>query len=294
METVEFLGQTCLVLENDSLRLLATRSVGPRLLALIPRGGENLFAELPDLTISRPGQQDFHFYGGHRLWHAPEEPNRTYLADDQPVEVEELPDGLRLSQTERASGIRKTIEVRLPEAGPRVLVTHLLANVGPWPISCAPWAITQLKVGGVAILPQSQAQTGVLPNRALAIWPYADLTSPYVHWGNRYILLEARMASPFKIGFPNPRGWLAYWWHGMLFVKRAAYEAGAYYYDFGSSSECYCNDRFLELETLAPARLLECGQSASHQERWEVYSDAPYPRDEVSAEELVQKFHLEE
>lgn len=294
METVEFLGQTCLVLENDSLRLLVTRSVGPRVLALIPRGGENLFAELPNLTISQPGQQDFHFYGGHRLWHAPEEPARTYLPDDQPVEVEELPSGLRLSQEECSNGIRKTIEVRLAGMGPRVFVTHFLTNRGPWPISCAPWAITQLKVGGVAILPQSQAQTGVLPNRALAIWPYADLTNPGIHWGNRYILVEARMASPFKIGFPNPRGWLAYWWNEILFVKRAAYEPGAYYYDFGSSSECYCNDRFLELETLAPSRLLECGQSVSHHETWEVYNDVPRPHNEADVDEQVRRFHLEE
>ncbi len=294
METVEFLGQTCLALENDALRLLVTRSVGPRVLALIPRGGENLFAELADLALSRPGRQDFYFYGGHRLWHAPEEPNRTYLPDDQPVEVEELPDGLRLSQLESANGIRKTIEVCLPKVGPRVYVTHLLANVGPWPISCAPWAITQLKVGGVAILPQSQAPMGVLPNRALAIWPYTDLTSPYVRWGNRYILVEARMTSPFKIGFPNPRGWLAYWWNGMLFVKRATYEEGASYYDFGSSSECYCNSRFLELETLAPARRIECGQSVTHQEIWEVYRGAARPHDETDVDELVRIFHLEE
>lgn len=294
METVEFLGQTCLSLENASLRLLVTQSVGPRVLALAPRGGENLFAELPDLAIELPDRPAFHFYGGHRLWHAPEEPTRTYLPDDRPVEVEALPDGLRLTRVEPPNGIRKTIEVHLPDERPRVIVVHSLTNLGPWPISCAPWAITQCKIGGVAILPQSQAATGVLPNRTLAIWPYADLNNPCVHWGNRYILVEARMASPFKIGFPNPRGWLAYWWNGMLFVKRAAYDPQACYYDFGSSSECYCNEHFLELETLAPIHHLECGQSVSHEERWEVYSGAPRPRDEAAVDELVAMFHLEE
>ncbi len=293
METVEFLGQTCLSLESDSLHLLVTQSVGPRILALAPRGGENLFAELPDLGIERPGQQPFRFYGGHRLWHAPEEPVRTYYPDDRPVEVDPLPDGLRVSQIEPPNGIRKTMEIRLLEGRPQVVVTHILTNLGPWPIACAPWAITQCKVGGVAILPQSQAATGVLPNRSLAIWPYTDLNSPCVRWGNRYILVEARMSSPFKIGFPNPRGWLAYWWNGMLFVKRAAYDPRASYYDFGSSSECYCNDRFLELETLAPTSLLECGQSVSHEERWEVYSGAPRPKDEAAVDELIRMFHLE-
>jgi len=263
-------------------------------LALMVGGGENLFAELPALGIERPGQPTFHFYGGHRLWHAPEEPARTYLPDDQAVEVETLSDGVRVSQVETLTGMRKTMEVRLPAGRPRVVVTHTLTNLGLWPVSCAPWAITQLKVGGVAILPQSQVDTDVLPNRALAIWPYTDLNSPFVHWGNRYILLEARMPSPFKIGFPNPRGWLAYWWNRTLFVKRAPYDARAYYCDFGSSSECYCNEHFLELETLGPMRLLERGAATSHVETWEVYPDAPQPGDEAAAEALVQKFNLEE
>ena len=147
---------------------------------------------------------------------------------------------------------------------------------------------------GVAILPQSQEQSGFLPNRSLALWPYTDIANPHVIWGNRCVLLRAEIQEgAFKIGFPNPRGWLAYWLDGTLFVKRAAFNAQADYYDFGSSSECYCNDRFIELETLAPISRLTPGESATHTETWELYADVDFPKDENAAQEIVEKLGLE-
>jgi hypothetical protein len=101
------------------------------------------------------------------------------------------------------------------------------------------------------------------------------------------------MPSPFKVGFPNPRGWLAYWLGGTLFVKRAAFDAQATYYDFGSSSECYCNDQFLELETLAPISKMAPGESATHTETWELYADVDFPADEDVVQGIVEKLGLE-
>ncbi|MGB7872807.1 MAG: hypothetical protein WBL25_00375, partial [Anaerolineales bacterium] len=168
-----------------------------------------------------------------------------------------------------------------------------LTNRGLWPVECAPWAITQFRTGGVAILPQSREQTEVLPNRTLALWPYTDIASPQVSWGNRYTLVRAEMQDPFKVGFPNPRGWLAYWLDSTLFVKRAVYDANANYYDFGSSSECYCNDRFLELETLAPIGKLAPGESVTHAETWELYADVEFPENKDAAQAIVEKLGLE-
>ena len=160
-------------------------------------------------------------------------------------------------------------------------------------MECAPWAITQLKTGGVAILPQSEEKTDFLPNRSLALWSYTDIASPHVVWGNRYMLVHAEMQSPFKVGFPNVRGWLAYWQAGTLFVKRAAFDPQAAYFDLGSSSECYCNDKFLELETLAPISILNPGESVTHTETWELYSVVDFPKDENTAQAIVEKYGLE-
>ncbi len=294
MQTTKFLDLDCVPLENAALSLLVTQSVGPRIISLRFHGGDNLFAELPEYVTERSDGQVYHFYGGHRLWHAPESMPRTYALDDEPVEISSTNDGLSVSKpAERETGIEKSIQISLVEQKPQVIVRHMLTNRALWAVECAPWAITQVKTGGVAILPQSREQTEFLPNRALALWPYTDVTSPNVSWGDRTILVRAEMPGPFKVGFPNPRGWLAYWLDGTLFVKRAAFDPGAQYYDFGSSSECYCNQRFLELETLGPVSRLEPGESVTHTETWELYADVDYPADEDVAQRIVEKLGLE-
>ena len=295
MNTTKFLDFDCVSLENTFLHLLVTRSVGPRVISLRFNGGKNLFAELPDFVAERPDGGKFHFYGGHRLWHAPENMPRTYMQDDDPVDIVPRQTGLLVTQpVEVQTGIEKSMLISLVDEKPQVILRHTLTNRGLWPVECAPWAITQLKTGGVAILPQSQQQTEVLPNRSLAFWPYTEIANPQVSWGNQHILVRAEMRErTFKIGFPNRRGWLAYWLAGALFVKRAAYDPQVAYYDFNSSSECYCNGRFIELETLAPISTLEPGASVTHAETWELYDGVDYPADEGEAQSLAEKLGLE-
>jgi hypothetical protein len=294
METVNFMGHECVLLENGIIKLALSRSIGPRILSLGFADGKNLLAELPSFVAECPGSGTFHFYGGHRLWHAPEELSRTYLPDDSPVEIVPTENGCLVTQdVEVKTGLQKSIEICLQGDAPRVVITHRLTNHGLWDVTCAPWAITQLKTAGVAILPQTRSDTGVLPNRSLAMWAYTNPADPNVIFGKNYILVNADMKSPFKVGFSNPRGWLAYWLDNTLFVKRAKYEAQSAYYDFGSSSECYCNDKFLELETLAPITTIVPQASVAHVETWELYKNVNRPRDEKDAQSLVEKLNLE-
>ena len=294
MKSTKFLDFDCVSLENASLRLMVIQSGGPRVISLRLSGGDNIFAELPDFKAELPDGEKFHFYGGHRLWHAPESMPRTYIPDDEPVDIVPTQNGLLITQqVEVQTGIEKSIQISLVEDKPQVIVHHILTNKGLWPVETAPWAITQLKAGGVAILPQSQEQTGFLANRSLVLWPYTDIASSHVSWGNFYILVRAEMQlGAFKVGFPNPRGWLAYWLDGTLFVKRAAFDAQAGYFDFGSSSECYCSDKFIELETLAPIGTLAPGASVTHTETWELHADVEAPMDEDAAQAIVEKLEL--
>jgi hypothetical protein len=295
MQTIQFLGLECVPLENKSISLLVTQSAGPRILSLRLTGGENLFAELPNETLDCPGKGKFHFFGGHRLWHAPEDPARTYLPDDGPVEMLPLENGLKVTQqVEAGTGIEKSMHIRLPEEGAKVTIRHTLTNRGLWPVECAPWAITQMKLGGAAILPQSTRDTGVLANRPLVIWPYTDINDAHLQLGNRYIFIRTgRESGAVKLGFPNPRGWLAYWQNGALFVKKAAFDPAALYYDFGSSSQCYCDHRFLELETLAPVSVIPPGGSVSHTEGWEVFDNIDFSPDEDRVQALIEELGLE-
>jgi hypothetical protein len=295
--TSQLAGYDCSKLENDSVALWVTRSVGPRIMGLALAGGDNLLADLPDETTVCPGVGTFSFRGGHRLWYAPEDMRRTYLPDDAPPSFAEVENGLVVTQpVEVGTGIQKSLTITLPGPEARVVVDHTLHNRGTETLDLAPWAITQLKKGGSAILPQATAledEFGLLPNRQLTLWPYTRINAAHVAWGDCYILVRATMEEgAFKIGFPNPAGWLAYALDGTLFVKQAAYQPDAAYFDRGSSSECYCNSRFLELETLGPRTALAPGESATHREIWTLYGGVPMPADEAAVQALVARLQL--
>lgn len=294
MKNLYYKNLTCISLENKVLTLIITKSVGPRILSLQFQGGENLFAEAPNFKIKRPDGQLYHFYGGHRLWHAPEHLQRSYVPDDAPVDVRPKGDGVLVTQpVEAETGLEKSLHVTLSGDKAQVQIEHRIKNRGLEAATFAPWTITQFKTGGVAILPQRVDDTGVLPNRSLTLWQYTDIAAPQVTWGNRYLLVHAVMRKPFKIGFPNYRGWLAYWFNGTLFVKRAGFNPQKEYYDANSSSECYCNDKVLELETLAPITCVVPGQSATHLERWEVYGKVERPNNEATAQKIVERLGLD-
>lgn len=95
-----------------------------------------------------------------------------------------------------------------------------------------------------------------------------------------------------KIGFPNPAGWLGYAIENTLFVKHAAYQPDETYFDRGSSSQCYCDPRFLELETLGPRTNLAPGESVTHRELWTLYSGIQFRSDEAATQELVDEHGL--
>jgi len=290
MKTIEYLGQSCIELSNGGLTLAVTESVGPRVLSLRVENSPNIFAQLPDTTLECPGKGTFHLYGGHRLWHAPEEPSRTYLPDDRPIEVLPLADGVWVkAPVEPETDIQKGLKIQLKPGSNRVQIEHILENKGVWPVTCAPWAITQMAPGGTALLPQNTDlwdDNPTLPNRPVVLWPYTDINNPAITWGNDVTLVQAKMREGMlKIGYPNPRGWLAYWLDGTLFIKRAGFDPKAQYFDFGCSSECYCNPQFLELETLGPVTTLKPGEIVSHLETWEAHAKINWPSD---VNELLQ------
>lgn len=280
-------------LQNESLQLKIARSIGPRILWLSLKNEPNLLAELPGVKTLRPDGKAYNFYGGHRLWRSPEDAMLSYGLDDSPVEIIPIENGLRITKAnEMDTGIEKTILVVLPDQSPKVIITHQLKNCGSIPVYCSPWAITQFRTGGTAILPMNNVDTGFLPNRNLVLWPYTDLGNRNIQLGPQFLLLNAAMEAPFKIGFANPVGWLAYWLEEILFVKYAGYEPHATYPDFGSSSECYCNNQFLELETLGPLQEIQPGDSIQHIETWELHRAPTRPYTEDDVQQFIEKVRL--
>lgn len=290
----DYAGYPCLKLDNGAINLWLITSAGPRIIGFSLAGGDNVLAILPDLTLPTAENRVYRLRGGHRLWHAPEDRTRTYMPDDLPPLIEEIENGVRATQPlESITGIEKKICVTLPDERPRAVVEHKLTNRGIWPVELAPWAITQLKPGGLGILPQPTADTGLLPNRRLAIWPYTNVKSPFIHWGDRFIFIEAKLENDaLKIGWANPSGWLAYAVDNTLFVKEAPYQADAAYFDYGSSSECYCGEAFIELETIGPRVTLQPGQSTSHREVWSLHAGVGLTADEGAAAQIAADLTL--
>lgn len=270
---IEFHGMPTRSLGNEHLRLDYLAEAGPRIVRLCLAGSDdNLLADAIDVSWDTP-YGIYHLFGGHRLWHAPEAPSRSSVPDDRGLEIWKLPDGVRLSgAVEAPTGIRKTIEIRLQEDRAGVAVRHTLRNEGLWPVELAAWAITQVPLGGVAVLPLTAPEASrVLPNRQLVLWPYTRLTDPRLHLHDDYVLIDGAAGErQFKLGYFNHAGWLAYLRNGVCFCKRFAPQPGRPHADLNCNAEVFCNDRFLEVETVGPLVRLEPGQETVHDEVWQI------------------------
>ena len=103
-----------------------------------------------------------------------------------------------------------------------------------------------------------------------------------VQWDDEFILFKADpLLPPFKIGYLNSHGWMAYWFEGVLFRKTFDVMQGLPHPDNNCNCEIYCNNKFIELETLAPLTLLHPGASVHHVETWDVMDNTDSLPDEV-------------
>lgn len=273
-----FHGQATVLLANKYFRLECLAEAGPRIVRLVPAWlGENILAEQPEM-ITRTAQGDFYFLGGHRLWIAPESHEKTYIPDHIPgaVTVNKTPNGLKLEGSIQPDvHLRKTISLQLSPDRPFVMIKHKIENRGRSSIQLAPWALTMLRTGGVAILPQQFGtvdKDGLLPNRSLALWSYSRWEDARLKLGDEFIQVKAtENRQPFKLGYFNPHGWLAYVFEDVLFIKRFGVRRDEAYPDLGCNAEVYTDHRMLELESLGALVDLKPHEEVVHTETWEVY-----------------------
>lgn len=249
--------------------------MGPRIIRYGRVGGPNLFKEYA-AHRGRCGGRIWRNYGGHRFWVAPEDKVRTYVPDNDPVTWSWRGQTLVVRQAaDRLTRLAKELRLSFAPGG-ALRVRHRLINQGRRAVRCAPWALTVLAPGGVAILPQEpflSQPAALLPVRPLALWAYTNMADPRWTWGKREIRLrqDARARTPQKIGFLNQPGWMAYARNGLLFVKRHAVRSGAVYPDFGCNLETYTDRHMLELESLGPLVNVPPGRQVDHDETWGLF-----------------------
>ena len=290
LETVPYGGwDSCHRLSNGVIDLVVTGQVGPRVIRFGFSGQGNLFCEVAE-ELGRTGGDAWRMYGGHRFWHAPEDPLRTYQPDNAPVEVGECSGVVRVVQPlEAATGIQKQLDIEMEDAA-HVRITHRLINRNLWQVTLAPWALSVMTAGGTGVIPlppRGPHPENLLPPSTLSpCGPTPTCRTRRWTWGGRYILLRQDEAAtrPQKFGADVRDGWVAYVVGGYAFVKLFTRAPGGRYPDLGSSVEVFTNDLMLELETLGRVQRLEPGGTAEHVEDWFLFEGVAVPVSDAEVE----------
>lgn len=264
-------------LEDDRVRLGIATGFGPRIVWCSRPGAPNLFAELGAQGLDVGDGRRYALRGGHRLWVGPELPELTYQPDDEPVRVVRTDDTVTVVGRPDDFGLVKTIEVTLDAESGHVTVDHTVKGTASATLDVAPWAITQLRAGGVGVLPlglpggpTSELQAA----HSLVLWPYTDLTDPALEVGPGEVTVTSGVRESTKVGTPLMRGWLAGVFEDVVFVKRTSPD-GERFVDLGATGQIYSSSEFMELETLGPIGSVANNTTIGHREVWELHDRPP-------------------
>lgn len=291
MASYKKLGKA-LKLWNDKIQVIIPLEIGPRIMHISLPGRPSVVEDECPLEEKLPDGQIYKFYGGHRLWHSPEAFPRSYMADNEPLESYELFDnGIRLVQKqEEWTQMKKSLELYFEEDG-GIRVVNSITNNNAWPIEMAVWALTIGSRSGREVIPVVQRNCGLQTNTGYRQWAYSRMDDPRVHWGQRYIVLDndPKDETAFKVGYANEYGWMTYFNHDQVFVKKYQHQRGKKYPDMGCSYETYTSYWGVELESLSPLQIVKPGRTLTHEERWYVMESKglpTYDEDEI-AEKLA-------
>jgi len=274
--------QNCFRLSNDKIELIVTSDVGPRIIHFGYIEEKNIFKQFPD-QMGKIKSDEWLTFGGHRLWHAPESVPRTYYPDMEPVLVQEINQGFVLTQKpEPTTGIQKQIEITLSPDEPEVKLKQRLINHNLWAIDAAPWGISVMAPGGVAVLPlppRGPHPEFILPTSKISLWPYTDLSDSRYKFFEKFIFItqDPSKVSPQKIGLYASDGWAAYFIENYCFIKQVPIQFEGIYPDMGVNFEVFTNNEMLELEALGPIESIPPKGKIELLEHWTLLKDIPLP-----------------
>ena len=293
-----------LAIENGFVELYVTLDVGPRIIRYALSGGNNfLFEDVEAQIVEKGADFDAYFhpgaywrtYGGHRIWLTPEAKPATYYPDNDPCEYTVSGNVFTFTPpAQKVNNVAERLILTVSETGSEVVVRAEAKNTAAVPQTFGMWQVSVMCKSGLAVVPQTTRDSGLLHNRRMSLWPYCDMSDARVRWGKTLITLRQDPAAdgPFKIGTSNERGFAAYLCHGALFVKRLPYYAGVPYPDDGCNFEIYTNPHFLEIESLGQLAPVAPGDMISSEEVWSLTPDveAPDASDEAALAALMARY----
>jgi hypothetical protein len=282
--------KNCVRISNKVAELIVTTDVGPRIIYYGFIDGPNHMKIIKD-QAGRCESQEWMIYGGHRLWHSPEDIERTYDKDNYPCEWSRVRHGIRIkSAMDQWTQVEKEMEITLDPLSSKVTIDHRLTNRNAWDIELSVWCLTVMAPGGREIIPQNEGGSNYAPNRSIALWPYTRLSDPRITWLDRYLFLDQddQAETNFKIGLPVQAGWAAYCNLGQLFLKRFTHIQEAQYPDYGYCSyETYTGKEFLEMESLSPLWCVSPSETIEHTEEWELFDGIEKPSTEEETDQTI-------
>jgi len=276
IKNIVYKGVDCLQVSNDTIQLIISIGIGPRILFYGFKQGNNFFKIFED-QLKDYQLDHWQSYGGHRLWHAPEMWPRTYEIDNKPIEYDVQGNIIHLKAPfDSETKIEKEIRITIPMEGSRIELAHTLRNRNIWNVELAAWSLSVMAPQGRAIIPQEPFiphSERLTPARPIVLWHYTKMNDPRLVWGEKYIQIRADQSinAPLKIGILNKQGWIAYAMPEGLFIKYHDYQDNMTYPDYQSNAEIYTEPGFLEIETLSPLTHLDPNQTLAHQETWELF-----------------------
>ncbi len=297
VKKTEFKGwKNCVSISNGNVEMIVTTDVGPRIISYTCGGGENHF-KVFDETAGATGGDEWIPYGGHRVWHAPEDKPRSYQPDNETCVCELKDNGVTVMSTEEKTLLSKGFEITMNDDGV-VTVNNVIKNDGMFDIELSIWALSQFAHGGLLAVPNSSLDTGLIANRAVSMWPYSKMNDRRVYFGDKFITVvpDKKKTPAFKFGSTVDDGYACYFNHGQLVAKKFEYYYDVEYPNYGCNFESYTNEDFIEIESLTPLFTLEAGEVAVHTEMWAVMDNVKCPErtDEKTIErhcrEILKKF----
>jgi hypothetical protein len=277
VQKTEYKGwPNCYRVSNGEIELIVTGDVGPRVIRFGFVGGQNLFKEFPE-QLGRSGEEKFQLRGGDRVWKAPEDLVATWAPDNVPVSIRLTASGLVATEpVEPLTNLQKEIEISMAASGAGVIVYHRITNRSLFTLDFAPWALTMMAQGGIAVTgfpPRGKHPANLEATNPLVMWAYTNLADSRWKFTRKYLILrqDPNNADAQKLGMFNPDTWAAYVLSNEVFVKRTTADRTKTYPDFGCSFETFTNNDFLEIETLGPMTQLTPGQTVEHVENWGLY-----------------------
>lgn len=285
----------CVKISNGIIEAYITVDVGPRIIRFARKDGENVLYNDIARKSKRSGKEydnyyyegaTWYLYGGHRLWITPESSPETYYPDNDEVKYQFTETGAVFTPpAQKGNLIQMQTEVIMSENSADMQVKHTVTNLRDTNRKFALWGVTVLGQGGLEIIPQNTHDTGLLPNRTVALWPYTDVTDERFYFGKDYITLrqDANAKCAFKIGTDDYSGFAAYSYKDSVFVCRYEPEhPDSEYPDNNVSFETYTDGTVLEMEMLSRIFDTAPGESAEFSMNWSLYGNPGEPdnRDE--------------